>query len=484
MEFNKLLSPYSQINWFAVPTKDRPRNLYKCLSSYLKNARAFSRNVSVLVSDDSVLKESVQENKDVIDAIKRRFGVRVFYSGLTEKRLLAKVLANQIGISETITEFAILGPENSVGTYGANRNSIVLNTVGHAIFSADDDTLCYLRSNSSLNSNIAATIGDSLPHRFYKSRKDAMHSLKRTHIDLLGVHESYLGKNLTELLPFESAQSELTLEPPRGKIKIVNNGVVGDSGYVSSAGIALNIGNSAAPRLDTEMNYRTCITSREIVRQVDSLQIGPTHQFMATAYSFVNDGCIPPFFPNCRNEDGILAYFISISMPEVHIANLPLSIVHAANPNRKYINSFFQFRFSELLIALLQHWKIRNNDPQRSLSDFGLSLIDAANLSNQELSSMLHDIITDLMRVKIDYLISLLISRNFFPEYWAEDIRRQILFIERFIADQINFFSRIIEVPNAKNPINEIANGLKIYGFLLHTWPLMCEASKNISLLD
>lgn len=434
------LSPNVKISWFVVPTKDRPGNLYKCLSSYIKNTKAFSRDVSVLVSDDSVLSESVRENRNVIAAIRRKFGVKIYYNGLDEKKQIAKALAHQVGVSHSLTEFAILGYQNGMATYGANRNSIVLATLGHCVFSADDDTLCYLKSSLSQNADVNSTIGDSLPHQFFKSRKEAIRSVNRIHTDLLGAHESYLGRGVTGLLHSESVQSDPMSESLHGNIKIVSNGIVGDSGYLSASAIALSVGTSAAPQLDTEINYRRCMTSREVVRQVGNLQIGPAHKFMATAYSFINDGSLPPFFPNCRNEDGVLAYFVSISMPEVHIANLPLSIVHAANLNRKYSNSSFQFRFSELLIAVFRHWAIRNDNPKENLANFGQFLVDTANLSKQELSATLGDIITDLMRAKIDYLLSLLSLNKFFPEYWAEDMRRQILFIECFIADRVSFF--------------------------------------------
>ena len=132
-----------QIASLVFPTSERVELLQRSLVSYIENCRRFERNNDFVVADDSAAPDTRNAYRQMLLALKARYGVTLFYAGREEKVAYARALSKKGQIPEDVVSFACLGDSRyGLPTVGANRNTLLLHTAGDMIFSADDDTIC------------------------------------------------------------------------------------------------------------------------------------------------------------------------------------------------------------------------------------------------------------------------------------------------------------------------------------------------------
>jgi hypothetical protein len=490
----------NKISWFAVPTKNRVALLGRCLNSFLENFAEHNRNIRVLVSDDSDSPDKAKGNRMVVDSVCSRYGVEGVYQGKNEKYMLMSHLGRHYGGFEDVIKFALFGDDKVVNSFGANRNFIFLRTSGCGVMSSDDDVVCDLFSIDCSSPSNLSFDNASLPHWFYPSRRSALDSLIPKQVDLLGEHESVLGLNVGKLNREFGLQLALS-EGSEGafassrdlnlnaKVAVVSNGVVGDCGYSSFSGIVSLTDNGSMERLTkSEASYKVATKSREVVRQARSLHLSAFSNFISTSFSFESIAELPPFFPNCRNEDGIFANMLGLLFSSrFYLANLPLSLVHSPEEERYYSRSHIQLRFAELMVALMLQWKNESSRSERGrLVDLGTYLIQIGTMDSTNLFIYLRHVIANYLANKINYLSELLIWRNFSPDYWVDDISDQILYLERAIVTKAHFLpTDILEGQDRESRLKKISKYLNLYGNLLRIWPdLMLESKRYYAQMD
>ncbi len=79
----------------------------------------------------------------------------------------------------------------------------------------------------------------------------------------------------------------------------------------------------------TQEAYRTASTSRELVRHVASYTPGHPEPCVTMCAGMDNRDLLPPFFPICRNEDGIFGYMLGRCVDETYAGHLPWAIEHS-----------------------------------------------------------------------------------------------------------------------------------------------------------
>ncbi|MGH9550307.1 MAG: glycosyltransferase family 2 protein, partial [Terriglobales bacterium] len=122
-----------------MPTRNRPERLYKCLTSLAQCAQQFERRIRFVVADDSESEESQQQNIQALEKVRQNFSVEIEYAGMKQKEQFAAALAKQADVPYSVAEFAVLNPENCPISTGANRNVLLLSTIGGLALQADDD---------------------------------------------------------------------------------------------------------------------------------------------------------------------------------------------------------------------------------------------------------------------------------------------------------------------------------------------------------
>lgn len=126
----------------GIVTRDRLPSLVASLESYLGNCQRHDRTPEFVVADDSPGAEAADCTRVALRRLAEEFNARVRYAGLQEKSRFAAALAAESAVSHEIVDFLLFGDERCTRSTGANRNSLLLDTVDTLILCVDDDTLC------------------------------------------------------------------------------------------------------------------------------------------------------------------------------------------------------------------------------------------------------------------------------------------------------------------------------------------------------
>src|SRR5262249_40511707 len=160
--------------------------------------------------------------------------------------------------SGDLIDWALFGDRRCHVSTGANRNSLLLDTIGALVFSADDDTRCVTAQAPDCHEAIAfSSAYDPTNFWFFADRRAAFDAVTGSDVDLLRCHERFLGRTLAD---FDVAFD------PASRVTLTLAGLVGDSG-MGSPGYYLSLaGGSRARLLPSESAYRSALRSREVLR--------------------------------------------------------------------------------------------------------------------------------------------------------------------------------------------------------------------------
>lgn len=486
-----------KIGWFVIPTKNRPNHLERALKSYLSNIKSYNHNIKVLIADDSDDDLCISYNKKALESFSNKFNVEIYYSGSSEKRQLVEHFLEKFREYHAEINFCLYGYPGETLSFGANRNLILLQTAGSLVYCADDDTECYPGRIRNFSADAETCFkNDKIQHWFFSTRKMALEAINFENVDLLGAHESIYQRfsgNKCHQDVSNNTDSILANDYQNGPsnsdhILIVNNGIVGDSGYHSSFGLlSLDCEASMQRLLKSESGYRSALKNRNVVRQSPSLTLSSPSRFMSTSYSFENYGKLPPFFPNGRNEDGVFAFFIKIFSTGNYLADLPLTLIHSPCESRTYSHEILPIRISDVLISFLHQFSMKEliTTEKLSLEDIGQYLMDFSSMDFPEQKKVLHEAISNSLLGKLEKLCGLLIQKTGKPKYWADDVMRQIVFIERAITcDKFSLPTDVHTEQDSVETIKKISECFLLFGRLLKIWPILMSETKTLNLKD
>jgi hypothetical protein len=213
------------ITTVGVVTRDRLPSLVGCLESYLENCQRHARIPEFVVTDDSPGTEAADRTRAALRKLAHRFNARVRYGGRREKSRFAAALAAESKVAGKIIYFLLFGDERCTRSTGANRNCLLLDTVGTLILTVDDDTLCRTAAVPERETSPSFFSGyDPTAFWFFADRARAIQAVSSVDADVLALHEPLLGSAVADLgVPAESS----------GRVAMTLHGLVGDSGMGS-----------------------------------------------------------------------------------------------------------------------------------------------------------------------------------------------------------------------------------------------------------
>ena len=139
---NSDASVCARITTLGVPTRNRPEALYRSVLSYAKCATRYDRKIRFLIADQSNDSEIRAANLANLQKIKAEFNADIRYAGVAEQEDFALKLAQASDVPFSSVAFAMLNPDHFPLAIGANRNALLLATVGEVAIEVDDDTRC------------------------------------------------------------------------------------------------------------------------------------------------------------------------------------------------------------------------------------------------------------------------------------------------------------------------------------------------------
>ena len=123
---------------------------------------------------------------------------------------------------------------------GANRNALLLQTVGRQLLSVDDDIVGTIqhRAKASGNSSLCIRSGDPCEVSFFGSREEAIQVVNSEPLDVVAEHQAVLGARLEELVAKFSGPTGPRFEAPcqhllrgltaaSGRVAVTFNGILG-----------------------------------------------------------------------------------------------------------------------------------------------------------------------------------------------------------------------------------------------------------------
>lgn len=286
----------ADIYTLAVPTKDRPQSLERCVESYVCNAKAHGRKIEVVVVDGSGSSATRNENKAVLTRLRAEYRVPVFYAGPSEVNAYMWRLIGA-GIPEEVVRFTLAGTAT-----GTARNAILLDGAGTLLLSVDDDTVCELGRPPTVREGRrmhgarvldlprAVLTADPTVTWFFEGRQAAYEAAEFANgEDFFGLVGGDLGQ-----VP----------EGASGAVRVVQAGLAGDIGAGSSGFILFAPHLSHIHLNSSPGTYRLALRSRSVLRAAVQESLVSGTFFMPHMAAMDLRSPLPPFFPSEDNPDG------------------------------------------------------------------------------------------------------------------------------------------------------------------------------------
>jgi hypothetical protein len=492
--------PSPGIAHVAIPTNGRFYHLERAIESYVACVQLYARTPQFFIADGTRSAQAQGITQALIQKVAKSSGLEFYYSGTQEKCSFLKYLTDQCEVPSEVLEFGLMGPRNCEVKTGANRNAILLQTLGDIVLSADDDSQCKVGSLASEDERRMICLGGewNIPEVWsFADREAALKSISPISIDIFDEHETLLGKSLTQvvsknhsgLLKFENPCAHLleSLLSAEGTIPVTFAGVAGDSGQSPYVAALFHSQATRTRFTRSEHHYATAMASREVVRQYLSKTVCHSGAPMTTTVGLDNRALLPPFFPGYRNQDGIFAATISKCLRQTFFGHIPWALAHDPPSARKSHSKLGSaFRISEIVIGLVSEWhnSSHNDSEGECLISLGRYLINVGSLSEREFGE----------RVRLVFLnrISKIISRGEMlisnsgggPDYWVRDLKDQVCELLNSVESQ--FCELPIDLVEDVGPGQVLLTAkdlVKRFGELLYWWPAILDGVRALSSL-
>jgi hypothetical protein len=352
-----------QITTLGIPTCNRVEALQRGLISYIEHTQRFGRRLDFAVMDDSATASTRQTYRDVLRALQARYGVPILYAGLEEKRTFARILQKAADIPAEVICWACVGNrEYGASTSGANRNALLLHTVGECLFSSDDDVVCRVAGAPEIQHDVMVSSKANIQTWFYPDRQSALAATCPADVDILAMHEHWLGQDPCQGhaphlrdSQIDVAQAEPALlrrlgtQP--GKVLVTAHGIVGDISCQSSDILLV-----CEHLMCDEHAYLTAYARREIAQ-------GARRVTLTQDASYISGMCIggmdnrellPPFGPFGRCDDLLFSHTLAKCFSTASVVYLPWMLLHDPLEQRRFSGPLLDIPFDIFLIGCIR----------------------------------------------------------------------------------------------------------------------------------
>jgi hypothetical protein len=481
------------ISSIAIVTANRVEPCMHALRSFADNVLEHSRTVTFRLMDDSLSPDMQSRYRHELERRSPEPGLNVRYAGRREKEAYLSRLA-QLGIEPETARFALLGEnDDGLGTFGANRNCVLMDTVGECVLNIDDDVVC----RSTLHprdSNQLRICGHLFPRDmwFFRERQEVLHHLPWSSVDILQEHEKLLGAPVGDLILKYRTNSTIELEDTcnhilmgvlRGDavISITIGGVAGDSGGNSSKFLLNCLGQTKINLLSSRSVYDTAMSSREVLAVAKGYTI--SHLPFCHTLNIGLDNCdvLPPFFPVARGEDMTFGLTAMHCFSSCFLGHLPVALLHNTESGRTY-DDIPKFRMTQLITFLISSYNVPpGTDRAEALRLTGRFLQELATAPDKEFWGQTSGFAMSAVANWMRGWNMLLNMFDDYPPHWRKDLQDYhggwaALLDNSLFCIPVEYRERY-PLHVAKNKTREI---IKKAGKLLCAWPEMLAAAQYL----
>ena len=485
------------VSVLAVITRDRLPVLKRCLPTYIENAKEHGRDVEFVVVDNSDLANNRANMYELLRGLYSRFAVRITYSGRVEKSHFIELLCRKGGFPRELLDFTLKGLDTTLVSPGANRNTLLLHTLGSMFVSVDDDTSCSLGRIPELRHSTMSFNSEEDPTEFwfFRDRDSAAAAVNKVSVDFLGIHEGLLGKPILGCvqnfpdLDLSQVNDNLVewLTSGGGTILTTQTGLYGDSGMSSPSWLLTIDGPSRERLTHSGLDYEMARRTRQVIRGVRCPTLADSDFFMTYSAGFDNRQILPPFIPVLRNQDGAFGFVMRKCFDHTCVGQLPYLIWHDPPEPRAYSEEAIwrdgsYLHFTHLLLACLislPPWNF--SDSRRRMRAIGSHLTELGSLPPTRFENHLRMILLEQIVRRIQHLERQLEEFHRSPAYWADDVRRAIKHTSARLTS--SDFIVPMDLLAGGGPVQAMATAQQLvlrFGQLFSIWPDLVEATRDL----
>lgn len=477
------------ISKVVIPTNGRPLLLNRCLRSIADNIRQNGRHCTIVIAEDDVHNE--KDSREILGRVADEYNMEAEYIGLAEKQHFCAELTRE-GIPNYISRFAILGFEHSYPRMGANRNALLLNSVGEMIFSCDDDTVAKEFRQAPMSEKRFFGKNNPVETWHFGSSNELLDSLHYSEIDIIAEHEKHLGQSLSAFVrenkPLVDDICDHAIENlliRTGKIVLTINGLAGDSGMFNSTFTILETNPETRIRLTRNQDqYKAAINSRQLIRCVSGVSVGHC-SFMSTMFGIDNRDLLPPFVPVFRGEDDVMGFMLASGGTGLYLAYLPFGLLHWPADNRRYpnhIQSASYIRVCQIFKSIIfaSGGDKLGLDLGTQMRLVGSVCIGLGRLPLPEFIIRIRALMLESQNRFMEILARQLDED--LPPYWHADIREIIRECQNNNLSDVHHFPVDLPLLIRRTESMELLQQIiRFYGELITWWPDISEAAKRLS---
>jgi hypothetical protein len=438
----------------------------------------------------------------MLQELQRDNHVRVLYAGPQEKRRFADELVKTCGLPAEVVDFGLFDVEKTGVSTGANRNALVLATIGDAVFSADDDTRCVPSLDSRAREDVALAVDrDPADLWVFPDRATALRQasgyLER---DFLADHERFLGQSTRTLVderiggdgPGVPERVKDRLRHVDSRILVTLNGLLGDCGLNSPFSYLLWTGPSHDRLVQSEEIYRRACTSREVLRVVDRPTVSDATFVMSTFMGLDNRALLPPFMPVMRGQDHVFGLTVWQGLGHGWFAHLPVALVHQPAPVRQFrpgetirgATGLSTFRVMLECIRSACPGETASCDASR-LQALGSHVMSLGRLSPEEFDHLLRQWVQSSSRRFVASLRERLCAETAAPRFWVSDLEKYMGLLEQAVASEEYYVPLDLLAGSHLDEARRLMHRLVFrFGQLLYWWPSLVEAARDLRRRD
>jgi hypothetical protein len=474
------------ISTIVIPTRDRAAQLRRAIDGYGRNCARHGRQVGFVVSDDSAALDTRRDCRAMLAGLARELSVNISYAGPEERAAFAARLARSGDIPAEVVRFGCLPARPCDITVGANRNTLLLHTVGERIFSADDDTICRVAVPPGHADGHALDQGDNPPQAwFFPNRQEAFDAVRYTEEDFLLHHDRYLGQEPGPMLAAADTAVLGTAEPAllrrlvggTGRIRVTANGVVGDCGW-DNPDFSLFAGGATFDRLTgSSAGFGPARATREMIQAVTRTTITTRPDpGLAMCIGLDNADLLPPFPPVGRGEEVAFGAILGVCFGDAYGAHLPLVLQHDPADRKRFAASgLFSICLGSWLPACFGRFDPGlARPPAERLRRLGSYLTDLGALPGPAFDEFAQLGLWASMSTLISNLEDRLASQNPVPACWAADARR---FIARARHSALVPAEQLYAAAGGRDALQQL---LTQFGQLMIWWPVIVDSAAEL----
>ena len=334
------------LNTLAIPTRERPLAVERCLSSFSRVAEMEGRALRAVVVDSTPDPSRAEQTRQALRGVQRTRGTSVLFASSQEVARFAVTLARTAAVPDEVARFA-LSDLHEVGgcDTGANRNALLLGLAGSVFLMTDDDTLADVRGALPAAADLVIS-GSADPSRMWIYRDEGEAERAPTHpeVSLFQRCQRLLGRSVTDIagdlsleaVRFEEVRPDLLgrLLSGAASVGVVATGIWGDSGARFPCFYLWNRPELVEPLTRDDSTYAVLSRSRQMIRQVATPTVTGGGFLMSTCLGLDNRGLLPPFLPVGRGQDLSFGTMLQKVSDRVLVGHLPEAVTHRPTDGR------------------------------------------------------------------------------------------------------------------------------------------------------